>query len=139
MPAHEHLCDKCVCVHSNQNLERVLLEDAAGLHVLPDLVEDAEHGDVGLAGTGGRADQQVLVGVVGRLEHDGLDAVQTLHPLEHQLPDLGTHTHTHTHTHTQREIENGGNNEFLNQPLFYARVLSKLAGAYFNIFQQCKR
>lgn len=70
------------------HLELVLPDEATGLQVLPYLMEDGQHGDVGLAGTSGSADEQVLVGVVGRLEHDGLDPVQPLHPFEHQLSDL---------------------------------------------------
>ena len=73
---------------SASDLEFVLLDDAPGLQVLVDLVEHGQHGDVGLAGASRSADEQVLVGVVGRLKHDGLDPVQTLHPLEHQLADL---------------------------------------------------
>jgi len=121
----------CACVDGHPNLELVPLDDPARLHVLSDLAQHGQHGDVGLAGAGRSTDEQVLVGVVGRLEHDGLDAVQTLHPLEHQLPDLDTHTHarkhTHTHTHTRTKEDNAGKNEFLNQPLFY--VLSKLGGS----------
>lgn len=56
--------------------------------MLADLVKDGQHGDVGLAGASWSADEKVFVGAVGRLEHQGLDPVQTLHPLEHQLPDL---------------------------------------------------
>lgn len=70
------------------HLELVLLDDAAGLQVLPYLMEDGQHGDVGLPGAGGSADEQVFVGVVGRLEDDGLDPVEPLHPSEHQLCDL---------------------------------------------------
>lgn len=70
------------------HLELVLPDDPSGLQVLPDLVQDGQHGDVGLPGSSGGADEQVLVGVVGRLEDDGLDPVQTLHPSEDQLSHL---------------------------------------------------
>ncbi len=61
------------------HLELVLaLEDVAGADELLDLVDDGQHGDVGLAGAGGCADEQVLVGAVGRLEHHRLDAIQRL-------------------------------------------------------------
>lgn len=73
---------------SASDLEFILLDDAAGLQMLADLVKDGQHGDVGLAGASWSADEKVFVGAVGRLEHQGLDPVQTLHPLEHQLPDL---------------------------------------------------
>jgi len=75
------------CVTAS-DLEFILLDDAA-LNVLVDLVEDGQHGDVGLAGAGRGADEKVFVGVVGRLVDQGLDPVQTRHPLEHQLGDLG--------------------------------------------------
>ena len=76
-----------MCV-SLLDLEFVLLDDAAWLQVLADLVKNSQHGDVGLAGASWSADQKVFVGVIGRLKDNGLDPVQTLHPLEHQLPDL---------------------------------------------------
>ena len=75
----------CVCV---TYLELVLLDDPPGLQVLVDHMKHGQHGDVGLAGAGGSADQEVLVGVVGRLKHQRLDPVQTLHALKHQLCDL---------------------------------------------------
>lgn len=70
------------------NLEFILLDDAARLQMLVDLMKDGQHSDVGLAGASWSADEKVFVGVVGCLKHHGLDPVQTLHPLEHQLPDL---------------------------------------------------
>lgn len=56
--------------------------------MLANLMEDGQHGDVGLAGAGWSTDEKVFVGVVGRLKHQGLDPVQTLHALKNQLPDL---------------------------------------------------
>ena len=43
---------------------------------LPDCLEDAEHGHIGLAGTGGGAHQQVLVGPVGGVADNRLDPVE---------------------------------------------------------------
>lgn len=70
------------------HLELVLFDDATWLQVLPDLVEDSQHGDVGLSGASRRTDEKVLVSVVGCLKNNGLDPVQSLHPFEHQLPNL---------------------------------------------------
>ena len=81
----------CVCV-SVSDLEFILLDDTAGLQVLTDLVKDGQHGDVSLAGASRGADQKVFIGVVGCLKHHGLNPVQTLHPFEHQLPDLSANT-----------------------------------------------
>lgn len=76
-----------MCVY----LKLILAYDSPGLQVLADLVQDGEHGYVGFAGTGGRADEQVFIGVVSCLEHYRLDSVQLLHALEHQLANLQTH------------------------------------------------
>lgn len=76
------------CPGSQSDLELVLFDDATRLQVLADLVEDRQHGDVGLPRAGGSADEKVLVGVVGRLKHNGLDPVESLHAFEHQLADL---------------------------------------------------
>lgn len=70
------------------HLEFIFLNDATGLQVLTDFMENGQHGDVGLASTGWSTDEEVLIGVVGRLEHYGLNPVQALHALEHQLPNL---------------------------------------------------
>ncbi len=73
-------------------LEFIFLDDAARLQMLADLVQNSQHGDVGLASAGRSTDKKVFICVVGCLEHHGLDPVQTLHPLEHQLPDLHKHS-----------------------------------------------
>lgn len=70
------------------HLELVLFDDATWLQVLPDLMEDSQHGDVCLSSASRRTDEKVLVSVVGRLKNNGLDPVQSLHAFEHQLPDL---------------------------------------------------
>ena len=84
----------CLCVCVCAYLE--LLADAPRVQVLPYLMQHGQHGDVGLPSPSRSTDQQVLIGVVGRLKHNGLDPVQTSHAFEHQLGDLLTHTHTHT-------------------------------------------
>lgn len=56
--------------------------------MLSDLMQHRQHGDVGFACTSRGADQQVLIGVIRRLKHDGLDAIKGLHPLKDQLADL---------------------------------------------------
>lgn len=81
---------------SVSDLEFILFDDATRLQVLADLVEDGQHGDVGLAGASWGADEKVFVRVVGGLKNQRLDPVQTLHPFEHQLSDLSAHTHKHT-------------------------------------------
>ena len=68
--------------------------------MLLQLVQHRQHGDVRLSGAGGRADEQVLVAGVGRLEHDRLDAVQRLGAAECFLSDLCT---THS-VHTTRAV-----------------------------------
>lgn len=73
---------------SLSHLELVLLYDATGLQVLPYFMKDSQHGDVSLASTGRSTNEEVFVGVVGRLKHDGLDPVQALQAFEHQLSDL---------------------------------------------------
>lgn len=78
----------CKCV---SDLEFVFLYHTTWLQVLADLMKDSQHGDVGLAGASWSTDQKVFIGVVGRLKHHGLDPVQTLHSLKHQLPDLTEH------------------------------------------------
>ncbi|MEQ2202009.1 hypothetical protein XENOCAPTIV_022250, partial [Xenoophorus captivus] len=70
------------------DLEFILFDDATRLQVLTDLMQDCQHGDVGLASARWSADQKVFIGFVGRLKHYRLDPVQTLHSLEHQLSDL---------------------------------------------------
>lgn len=73
---------------SLSHLELVLFDDATWLQVLPDLVEDSQHGNVGLSSASRRTDEKVLVSVVGCLKNDGLDPVQSLHAFEHQLSNL---------------------------------------------------
>lgn len=76
-------------------------------------MEDGQHGDVGLSSAGRSTDQEVLVGVVGRLKHDGLDPVQALQPFEDQLTDLlRSKTWTHDQNRSTRfskALEHGGN------------------------------
>ena len=43
--------------------------------MLFELPENGEHGDVGLAGAGGRADEEIFVGLVGGFVDDGLNPV----------------------------------------------------------------
>ena len=69
------------------HLELVPLDDAL-FDVLLDFPDDRQHGDVCFSGTGWSRDQQVLVGVVRRVEHDRLDAVQLFHSFESDLIDL---------------------------------------------------
>lgn len=72
---------------------------AAALDVVLDEREEGEHGNVGLAGARGGADEKVLLAVVGRVEDRGLDAVQLLEVLERQLcPGLERLGHVH-HLH----------------------------------------
>lgn len=73
---------------SVSDLEIVLLDDASWLQMVADLVQDRQHGDVGLTSAGRSTDEEVFIGVVGRLKHKRLDSVQTLHPLKHQLSNL---------------------------------------------------
>lgn len=56
--------------------------------MLPDLVQNGEHGDVGLACTRGSTNKHVLISVICRLKYDGLDPVQSFHIFKHQLPNL---------------------------------------------------
>lgn len=70
------------------NLELVLPDEASRLQVLAYFMKDGQHGDVGLASTSGSTDEEVFVGVVGRLKYDGLDPVQALHTFEDQLSNL---------------------------------------------------
>lgn len=73
---------------SLSHLELVFFDDATWLQVLPDLMQDSQHGDVGLSSASRCTDEKVLVSVVGRLKNNGLDPVQPLHAFEHQLPNL---------------------------------------------------
>lgn len=57
--------------------------------MLADLMEDSKHGNVSLAGASRSTYKKIFIGVVGRLIHQGLYPVQTLHPFEHKLADLG--------------------------------------------------
>lgn len=56
--------------------------------MLADFMEDSQHGNVGFSRASWSTDEKVFVGVIGCLEHYGLDPVQSLHPFEYQLPDL---------------------------------------------------
>lgn len=73
---------------SLSHLELVLFDDATWLQVLPDLVEDSQHGDVGFSGASRCTDEKILISVVGRLKNNGLNSVQSLHAFEDQLPNL---------------------------------------------------
>ena len=56
------------------NLEFVSPDDAA-LHVVLDLPENGEHGDVGLPRTSWGRDEQVFAGVERNIKHNRLDSI----------------------------------------------------------------
>ena len=56
------------------NLEFVSPDDAA-LHVVLDLPENGEHGDVGLTRTSWGRDEQVFTGVERNVKHNRLDSI----------------------------------------------------------------
>ena len=73
--------------HTSPNLELVLL-DHSTLHVVPDLPQHCQHGNVSLPGTGRCRDQQILTGTVSCIEDNGLNAVERPCSLEGQLHDI---------------------------------------------------
>ena len=66
--------------------------------MLPDLVQNRQHGDVGLSCSGGCTDQQVLVCFVRSVEHNRLDQIQTLGVLERCLANLRYLKYKYIHT-----------------------------------------
>ena len=57
----------------------------AWIDVLADLAHHRQQGSVGFAGTGGRTNEQILVGLEARLVHLGLNDVERLEALEGRL------------------------------------------------------
>ena len=51
-------------------------------------IQDGQHGNVRLSGSGRSADEQIVLGLVGFLEDDRLDCIQFLKSLESQLANL---------------------------------------------------
>ena len=75
------------------NLELVRLDDAL-VDMLLDLVYHRQHRYVRLSRAGRSAHEQVLVTLVGSVEHDRLDTVERLHALERDLTDLRGQGHS---------------------------------------------
>ena len=51
-------------------------------------MQDGQHSDVGFSSSSGRTDQQVLVGIVCRIEHHRLDTVQLFRAFESKPGNL---------------------------------------------------
>lgn len=58
-------------------LEVISLDDFT-LHVVLYLSQDCKHGDVGLAGSSGSCNEEVLTSEVRHLKHNGLDTIESL-------------------------------------------------------------
>ena len=77
---HVYICTYiCILI---RHLEGVKVDGTVGATVLPNLVQQRQHGYVGLAGASGGAEQHILCREEGRLVDRALDAVQARHALK---------------------------------------------------------